>query len=892
MTSNSPIYIIDGNAYIYRAFHAIAPLSNKEGLPTNAIYGFISILLRVIREKQPRYIAIAFDAKGPTFRHQQYSEYKANRPPMPEDLVVQLPYIRDLVTAHNILTLEKPGVEADDTLASIATTFANQGQPVIIVSGDKDLLQLVSEQVTVWEPMLDRLMDPAAVEEKYTVAPSKLLDLFALMGDKSDNIPGVPGIGLKTAGQLIEQFGTLENLYENLDSVKRVKLQENLQNNRENAFISKALIQLKTDVEVPQQLTDYKVQIPDNAKLTDLYTYLGFSRLLKDTKQTQSVDTAAFHLITTEEELKKLAESLKNIPHLTIDTETTSLDTLTAELVGISIAGPEDDFYYIPISHQDPEGQHCSDQFSIETINKLFSKFFTNPKLPKLGHNIKYDYAVLKQNGITLQGPLWDTMIAAYLIDPSRRSYKLDDLSAELLDLKLTSFAEVTKASKNADAFRFVSIADGANYACEDVYATKHLWGKFEPELDSLGLWPVFSQVETPLIPVLANMETHGVCLDCVLLKNISAEFQTLLESLSEKIFSLAGMEFNISSPKQLAEILFEKLKLPHGRKTKTGYSTDMNVLEKLSSMHELPRLLIEHRTLTKLKSTYVDKLPALVHPLTGRLHTSFNQAVTATGRLSSSNPNLQNIPIRSNEGQQIRASFVPAAGCKFIAADYSQIDLRVLAHYSQDPALNEAFCTGEDIHQQTAAEIFQIMPQFVTSQMRRVAKSINFGIVYGMSAFGLSAQLNISRKDAKTFIDRYFDHYQGVKNFMTSIVEQAKENGYVTTLLGRRRSLPDINSPNKTRREFAERTALNSPIQGTAADIIKLASINVDQQLKQHNLQANVLLQIHDELVLEVPDNELEKTSALIKNVMESVLDLSVPLLVNVSVGENLAKS
>nr|MBF0221260.1 DNA polymerase I [Desulfobulbaceae bacterium] len=892
MTSNSPIYIIDGNAYIYRAFHAIAPLSNKEGLPTNAIYGFINILLRVIREKEPQYIAIAFDAKGPNFRHQQYPEYKANRPPMPEDLVVQLPYIRDLVKAHNILTLEKPGVEADDTLASVATTFANQGHQVIIVSGDKDLLQLVSKQITVWEPMLDRVMDPAAVEKKYTVAPDKLLDLFALMGDKSDNIPGVPGIGPKTAGQLIEQFGTIENLYDNLNSVKRLKLLENLQNNRENAFISKALIELKTDVDVPQQLADYKVQIPDNAKLTELYTYLDFSRLLKETKQCQSLDTAAFHLITSAEDLEKLAERLKGIPYLTIDTETTSLDTLTAELVGISIAGPEDDFYYIPLSHQDLEGNQCSGQFSLEVINKLFSKFFTNPRLPKLGHNIKYDYAVLKQNGVTMQGPLWDTMLAAYLIDPSRTSYKLDDLSAELLDVKLTSFAEVTKANKNADAFRFVSLEDGANYSCEDVYATKHLWEQFEPELDALGLWPVFSQVETPLIPVLANMELHGVCLNCDLLNTLSDKFHELIEVLNKKIFSLAGMEFNISSPKQLAEILFEKLKLPHGRKTKTGYSTDMNVLEKLSSMHELPRLLIEHRTLTKLKTTYVDKLPALVHPKTGRLHTSFNQAVTATGRLSSSNPNLQNIPIRSNEGQQIRAAFIPAAGFKFIAADYSQIDLRVLAHYSQDPALIKAFCTGEDIHQQTASEIFQIMPQFVTNQMRRVAKSINFGIVYGMSAFGLSAQLNISRKDAKTFIDRYFDHYRGVKNFMSSIVEQAKETGYVTTLLGRRRNLPDINSPNKTRREFAERTALNSPIQGTAADIIKLASINVDQQLKQHNLQANVLLQIHDELVLEVPDNELEKTATLIKNVMESVLDLSVPLLVNVSVGENLAKS
>jgi len=891
MTSPSPIYIIDGNAYIHRAFHAIGPLSNKDGLPTNAIYGFVNILLRVLREKQPEYLAVAFDAKGPTFRHQQYPDYKANRPSMPEELVVQLPYIKDFSRAHNILTLEISGVEADDTLASISKALTSQGHHVVVVSGDKDLLQLVSKQVTLWDPMNDRLMDPVAVQKKYTVGPDKLLDLFALMGDKSDNIPGVPGVGPKTAGQLIEQFGTLKNLYENLDAVKKPKLRENLDNNRENAFISKDLIQLKTDVEVPLLLEDYRRQDPDNTKLTELYTLLDFNRLLKETRETQTAETDSFYLATTENGLKRLAESLNEAPYLTIDTETTSLDTLSAELVGISLSGPNDTFHYIPISHHTQEGDRIAGQFSLETVKKIFSACFGNPKLPKLGHNIKYDYAVLKQHGITLQGPLWDTMIASYLIDPSRSSHKLDDLSAELLNIKLTSFTEITKGSKDEDAFRFVPLADGANYSCEDVYATKQLWLKFEDELEALGLWPLFSQIETPLIPVLAAMELHGVCLDCTLLKRLSHEFHDLLTALEQKIYALAGVEFNINSPKQLAQILFEDLQLPHGRKTKTGYSTDMKVLEKLSATHELPRQIIEHRNISKLKSTYVDKLPALVHPKTGRLHTSFNQAVTATGRLSSSNPNLQNIPIRSEEGQKIRAAFVPATGHKFIAADYSQIDLRVLAHYSKDPALVEAFCRGEDVHQQTAAEIFRIGPQFVTNQMRRVAKSINFGIVYGMSAFGLASQLNISRKDAKTFIDRYLGHYQGVKLFMEDIISQAKEHGYVTTLFGRRRVLPDINSSNKNRREFAERTALNSPIQGTAADIIKLASIRADQQIKNQSLTAKIILQIHDELVLEVPENELEKTSLLIKNVMESVLDLSVPLLVNMSIGENLAK-
>lgn len=891
MTSPSTIYIIDGNAYIYRAFHAIAPLSNKEGLPTNAIFGFNNILLRVLREKQPTHVAIAFDAKGPTFRHDQYREYKANRPPMPEELVVQLPYLKELVKAHNILTLERPGVEADDTLASITRAMTDQGHRVVIVSGDKDLLQLVSAQVTFWDPMNDRLMDPVAVEKKYSVTPDKLLDLFALIGDKSDNVPGVPGIGPKTAAQLIEQFGSIEALYADLGAISRPKLRENLTTNHEEAFLSKSLIQLKSDVDVPKDLTEYAVKEADNAKLAELYAILNFSRLLKETQQAETAATDNFQLITTLEELTALAQSIQEEPYLVIDTETTSLDTLTAELVGISMATSSGVCSYIPISHHDQGGLITDGQFSVETIHHLFGKHFANQKLPKLGHNIKYDYAILKGHGLTLHGPLWDTMIASYLIDPSRRSHKLDDLSREILNLQMTSFAKVTKESKNADAFRFVAIQEAANYSCEDVYATRLLWQKFEGELDALGLWPVFSQVETPLIPVLADMEHQGVCLDCTRLAHLSQRFTGLLDELTTKIYALAGEEFNINSPKQLAELLFVKLQLPHGRKTKTGYSTDVKVLEQLANTHDLPRLILEHRNLFKLKSTYVDKLPTMVHPKTGRVHTSFNQSVTATGRLSSSDPNLQNIPIRTDEGQQIRAAFVPKPGSKFIAADYSQIDLRVLAHYSQDPALLEAFCQGDDIHQRTAAEIFRVMPLMVTNQMRRVAKSINFGIVYGMSAFGLAAQLNIGRKEAKTFIDRYFDHYRGVKEFMEAIIIQARETGYVTTLLGRRRTLPEINSPNKNLREFAERTALNSPIQGTAADIIKLASIHADQELKHQHLHGKILLQIHDELVLEVPEAEVETTAILIKQVMESVLDLSVPLLVNVSIGDNLAK-
>ncbi|NOX24735.1 MAG: DNA polymerase I [Deltaproteobacteria bacterium] len=887
--TNNEVYLIDGNAYIHRAYHAISPLSNKEGLPTHAAFGFTKILTRILQEKNPRYLAIAFDAKGHNFRHQIYADYKANRPPMPDDLVVQLPYIKRIVKAHNILSLEQSGVEADDLLAAMTSDLTRQGLKVVIVSGDKDMLQLVSDSVSIWEPMNDKIMDSGAVLKKYGVKPAQLLDLFALIGDKSDNVPGVPGIGPKTAAKLIQEFSSIEALYENVSGLKKSKLKENLITNKEQAFLSKRLIRLKTDLESPP-LQDYEVRAPDEEKLTDIYTYLGFHSMIPESKALESLDPADFHLITDEKDLELLTAKIAKAPFLVIDTETTSLDTMSAELVGISLCVGDDAAYYLPISHADKDNLLLAGQLPIATVSAALTPFLQDDKLPKLGHNLKYDYAVLARHNLEMRGPLWDTLLASYLLDSTRRSHKLDLLSEEFLQIKMTSFKEVTDAA-GTDNFRFVPLRQAADYSCEDVACTLKLWRHLEPQLDSLNLWPLFSQVEILLIPILAEMEHNGILLDCQALASLSEEFAANLHELAGRIYEQAGMEFNINSPRQLAEILFEKLALPHGRKTKSGYSTDMKVLEKLAASHELPRLIIDYRNLAKLQSTYVNKLPRQINPQSGRLHTSFNQAVTATGRLSSSNPNLQNIPIRTAAGQRIRAAFLAAPGQMFMAADYSQIDLRVLAHYAKDQVLIQAFNTGGDIHRQTAAQIFRISPEFVTAPMRQVAKGINFGIVYGMSAFGLAQQLRISRREAATFIERYFELYQGVRQFMTDVVEKARIEGFVTTMLGRRRQLPDINSKNKTRREFAERTALNTPIQGTAADIIKLATIKVDQQLKGLELQAKLILQIHDELVLEVPKAEIEKTQEVVKAAMETVLDLAVPLTVNITTSKNLAK-
>jgi len=889
---SSEVYLVDGSAYIYRAYHALVPLSTSQGLPTHAVYGFFNILRRILREKSPEYLAVAYDSRGPVFRHAMYDAYKANRAAMPDDLQVQIPYIKELVQALNICSFEIPGVEADDIIASAARLLSKQGHKVIIVSGDKDLLQLVDERVVVWEPMKDKVMDAQAVREKYLVGPDQLLDYFALIGDSSDNIPGVPGIGPKGAESLINQYGSLEGIYAGLAEMKKSRTQERLFDHREGAFLSRELIRLKEVVPLPDSLETYLVPPPNQERLQQLYTTLEFTRLIEEKKKAgQPVPTSGFALIQSEGELRELAQVLEKSPLLVIDTETTSLCARTAEMVGLSLCVDLDRAWYIPLAHRDAAGNRLPGQLDPAMVASFLRPLLENPNLPKLGHNIKYDYTVILQNwGIRLGGALIDTMIAAYLIDPSRRSYKLDDLCLDL-GFELTPFSAVVAGDPADDAFARVSMTAARDYSCEDVYGALALWRDLEPVLLNLQMGPLFYEVETPLIPVLAEMECAGITVSPTMLAGLSVEFTGRLQVLEQEIYGLAGRTFNIQSPKQLGEILFDELKLATGRKTKNGYSTDMKELEKLAVSHELPAKVMAFRSLVKLQTGFVDKLRELMDPVTGRVHTSYNQAVTATGRLSSSHPNLQNIPVRSEEGNRIRQAFVPAPGLAFLAADYSQIDLRVLAHYSQDAVLLQAFKSGGDIHARTAAQLFSVSPLFVTPEMRRVAKTINFGIVYGMSSFGLAAQLKISRKEAQSFIQRYFQIYNGVKKFMEDIVAQARIDGFVTTMMMRRRLLPEIGAKNKSSREFAERTAINTPIQGTAADIMKLAMIQVNRIITQKGLAARMLLQIHDELVFELPAEEIEATVALVRPAMENVLTLSVPLLVNFTTGASLAK-
>ncbi len=887
------LYLIDGSAYIYRAYHAIKPLSNSHGLPTHAVFGFIAILRRLLRERNPRYLAVAFDTKGPVFRHQLYDKYKANRPPMPEDLIPQIPYIRKMVAAYRILNLEQDDQEADDLIASAVEKMVQQGFKVVVVSGDKDLLQLVSPNVSLWDPMNDRVMDEAAVQDKYGLPPARLLDYFALTGDSSDNIPGVPGVGPKSAQKLISEHGDLEGLYQSVDGMKSSKIIQQIRDHRAMAFLSRDLVRLNTAAEVPGDIEQYRMVDPDNELLRGLLTELEFHSLLKEETRAAKIETSCFHLVRGLDELDTLGQRLAAASLFAVDTETDSLDTLSAHLVGVSLAVEEGDAWYLPCGHRDGAGDLMAGQLPLSRLVEFLRPFLEQPHRVKVGHNLKFDLAVFAaphNGGMQLAGPLYDTMVGAWLLDPDRHSYKLDDLCQEI-NLRMTSFAEVTENDKAGDAFCRVGLEAAKDYSCEDVYGALQLYKQQQPKLMQADLLPLMQDVEGPLISVLATMERAGIRVDRGKLAALSSEFGQRLETDEQAIYTSAGVMFNINSPKQLGEVLFEKLQLPKGRKTKTGWSTDVKVLENLSLTHELPALILQYRNLAKLKSTYVDKLASLCNPRTGRVHTSFNQCGTATGRLSSSNPNLQNIPIRTEEGRRIRSAFIASEGCSLLAADYSQIDLRVLAHYSEDPELLAAFKGGLDIHRRTAAEIFFVAPELVTSEMRRVAKTINFGIVYGMSSFGLASQLHVSRKDAQTFIDRYFAHFSGIREFMESIVGKAKKDGFVTTLLGRRRYLPEINSTNRIQREFAERTAINTPIQGTAADIIKLAMLRVQRELQQRHLQTRLLLQIHDELVLESPQSELEVVTAVVKEHMEAAMPLRVPLVVHLGYGQSLEK-
>ena len=891
MKNDKILYLIDGSAYVYRAYHAIRSLANSKGLPTNATFGFTRMLIKLIEDRSPEYVVMFFDAKGPTFRHEIYQDYKANRPPMPEDLSIQIPYIKEITHGFNIPVIEMQGFEADDLIGTFRHQAEKAGFFVVMVTGDKDFVQLVTDNAVIWDPMKEKTIDINTVRDDFGVEPYQMIDVMALSGDASDNIPGVPGIGPKTALSLIKTFGTVERLYERVHTITKKKQHENLVQYKKQALLSKELVKIHIDVPFPFNTENFKYQAPDNTRLSKLFKQLEFRQLQQAFPEQSDLSNKNYRAIYDMSTLFDLIKQLKKAEMFAIDTETTSKDPMKANLVGLSFSMKPNEAFYIPCAHDYPEAPA---QIELKSVLSQLKPLLENPDVKKIGQNIKYDWMVLKRHGINLAGVMFDTMLASYLINPSKRAHNLDQIALDFLDHKTITYENISGKGQRDVSFAEIPLEKAMPYSCEDADITLMAYHVLMPLIENAGLMELYDNVELPLVPVLMNMEMTGVCVDREKLTELSKSFEHQLEQLESMIYSIAGEEFNIKSSQQLGRILFEKLKLPVQKKTKkkTGYSTDVSVLTALADKHELPEIILRHRTLAKLKSTYTDALLDLVHPETGRIHTSYNQTVTATGRLSSSDPNLQNIPIRTDEGVEIRKAFVPRKEWILVSADYSQIELRILAHYADDNILIEAFNNNEDIHTRTATEVFQVFPSFVTSELRRQAKVINFGIVYGMSPYGLSKELGISQKMAKTYIDNYFSRYKGVKRFVDQTISDARKTKKTSTLLGRIRLLPDINSSNKAVREFAERTAINTPVQGTAADLIKLAMIRVDTAFREGSLKSAMLLSVHDEIVFEVPPEELASVKVLVKEIMEGIWNLKVPLKVNLASGANWAEA
>ena len=904
-SSKKRFIIIDGNAYMYRAFFAIRDLATSTGFPTNALFGFTNTLLKILREDKPDCMVVVFDTGAPTFRHKEFAEYKANRPGMPDPLAQQLPVVKELLEAFNIPVLEREGYEADDVIGTLAKKAETADMEVVIVTGDKDALQLVSQNVKIaphgFRGMQkdDFVFDETEVRNRYGVSPDKITDLIGLMGDASDNIPGVPGIGEKTAAELIGQFGGIEDLLARVDEVKGEKRKELLKQYADQARLSKRLATIDTSVPVQVELESYDLELLpsgcpancDRDKLMNLFKRLEFRKLMRELDLSPAQEKAAevkYHTILSEPDLGDLVDKLGSSPEFAIDTETTSLDPITSDIVGISLAYQPYEAYYIPVSHR---YMGAPRQLPLKLVLGKLKPILEDPEIGKIGQNVKYDFQVLKSHGVELAGISFDTMLASYLLNPSARGHDLATMAMEHLNHKVIPIEDLIGKGKTQITMDEVDVEKVSQYSCEDADITLQLKNLLDPRLKSHEVESVFREIELPLISVLADMEMAGVEIDTVWLKELSGRITKQLDDLTRKIYDLAGEEFNINSTQQLGEILFEKMKLPTGKKTKTGYSTNEAELERLSEAgYELPSRVLEYRGLSKLKSTYVDALPECINPGTGRVHTSFNQAVTETGRLSSSNPNLQNIPIRTDIGREIRRAFIPGEeGNLLLSADYSQIELRMLAHLSQDARLTEAFQKGEDIHSRTAALIFGLSSlDQITPDMRRRAKTINFGIIYGMGAFRLSKELGIPLSEAQQFIDSYFQTYAGVKAYFDRTLNFARENGYVTTISGRQRRIIEINSRDRVQREFAERTAINTPVQGSAADLIKLAMIKIANYLKSDGLKSKLLLQVHDELVFEVPESELDRVTSSVRSLMENAMPLDVPIKVDIGAGKN----
>ncbi len=923
--AENPFILVDGSSYLYRAYHAFPPLTNSQGEPTGAMYGVLNMLRSLIIQYKPSHVAVVFDAKGKTFRDELYEEYKSNRPPMPDDLREQIAPLHEMVQAMGLPLLSISGVEADDVIGTLALKAAADGRDVLISTGDKDMAQLVTPKITLINTMTNVILGPDEVKEKYGVPPELIIDFLALMGDSSDNIPGVPGVGEKTALGLLQGLGSLDDIYQQLDNIATLSfrgaktLGAKMAEHEKVAKLSYKLATIKTDVELDKTFDDLVVNEPNLDQLLEMFTRYEFKRWISDLQNggwlaqrsthkvavpytSEAVNpkeapvSANFPVITqenyeavlTHESLARWVELLKKAPAFAFDTETDSLNNIDARLVGLSFAIEPGKAAYIPLRH---EYLDAPDQLPVNEVLVALKPILEDKNILKIGQNLKFDRGIMENEGIELNGIHFDTMLESYVLNSVSNRHDMDTLAEKHLNHKTTTFEEIAGKGKGQLTFNQIEVEQATLYAAEDADITLLLHQALYPQIDAIEpLKHVYRDIEMPLVPVLSRMERKGVLIDAQVLAVQSQEITQRLAEIEKETFALAGQEFNLSSPKQLQEILFDKLQLPVIKKTPKGApSTNEEVLEELAHSHELPRLILEHRGLAKLKSTYTDKLPLMVNSKTKRVHTSYHQAVTATGRLSSRDPNLQNIPVRNEEGRRIRQAFIAREGFKIVAADYSQIELRIMAHLSQDKGLLDAFAQGKDIHRATASEVFGIPLEDVTSEQRRSAKAINFGLIYGMSAFGLSQQIGVERREAQRYMDLYFERYPGVLDYMERTRKQASEQGYVETLDGRRLYLPEINSKNAIRRKASEREAINAPMQGTAADIIKKAMIAVDNWIcNECPADVHMIMQVHDELVFEVRESYLENANIMIHKLMESSMELAIPLKVEVGIGNN----
>jgi DNA polymerase-1 len=900
-----PLVLVDGSSYLYRAFHALPPLSTAKGQPTGAVLGVVNMLYKLLDEVRPERMAVVFDAPGKTFRAELYAEYKANRPPMPDDLRAQVPPLLEAVEAMGVPLLRVQGVEADDVIGTLARQAAAAGTPTLISTGDKDLAQLVDEHVTLVNTMDGTTLDSAGVAQKFGVTPAQIVDYLALVGDTSDNIPGVPGVGPKTAAKWLQEYGDLDTLKARASDVGG-KIGERLRDSLGVLDLSKELATIRCDVSLPVGVDGLALRAPDSPRLAALFESLEFTRLLKRVREAgaptepatasaadpgagvpaRRTDDARYETVSTLADLERWCALIASAPLVALDTETTSLAYMRAELVGISLAVKSGEAAYIPLAHRYPG---APDQLGRDAVLARLKPWLES-SAPKLGHHLKYDAHIFANHGITLRGIAHDTMLESYVLNSTAARHDMDSLAALYLGVDTVKYEDVTGKGAKQITFDQVDLDTATRYAAEDADVTLRLHETLWPRLSAAPeLAHVYTDIELPLVRVLEQMEYAGVQVDARLLREQSHELAQKMAATERAAYSAAGGPFNLGSPKQLQEVLYDRLHLPVLGKTPKGQpSTAEDVLEQLAESYDLPRLVLEYRGLTKLKSTYTDKLPGDIDPRTGRIHTSYHQAVAATGRLSSSDPNLQNIPVRTPEGRRIRQAFVAPKGHKLLAADYSQIELRIMAHLSGDAGLLEAFEREQDVHRATAAEVFGSTLEAVTPDQRRSAKAINFGLIYGMSAFGLARQLGIERGEAQAYVDRYFERYPGVRRYMDETRAQARRSGYVSTVFGRRLYLPEINAKNAQRRQYAERSAINAPMQGTAADIIKRAMIGVAAWLEAERPRARLIMQVHDELVVEVPDADVAEVGAAVKRIMESAADLRVPLRADQGVGAN----